>query len=305
MDILDQIDTLGDEDENFEGDDLDELDELGFDAEGEESGVVSLIDDDDLEYEMSEEKAREITDAIRAAATATYVLLAQAHAGKAYKALGYDTWADYVRTEFSLSASRSYQLLDLSKVVNEIEEVVPEGTVIKLTEAQARDIKRELPKITEQIKEATADLDPEEASEAVDRIIEDIREQKKLDDAAVQEREKRLEEAEQEGYHRGLEAAADAMLEADSERRGDYDGDGNYESRGDEPDDIDVLSPQDKVDLYNFLNVLTGLTSMPDADEFVKIIPGGREEEITNQLNQAVAWLNRFSTMWELRVESD
>lgn len=304
MDILDRIDTLGDDAEDFEDDDLDELDELGFDEEGEESGVISLIDENDLDYEMSEGKAREITDAIRAAATATYVLLAQAHAGKAHKALGYETWADYVKAEFDLSASRSYQLLDLSKVMNEIEAVVPEGTVVKLTEAQARDIKRELPKITEQIKEAVDGLDGDEATEAVDRIIEDIREQKKLDDAAVQEREKRLEEAETEGYQRGLEAAADAMLEGEGERR-DFDGDGNYEPRLDEPDELDVLSPQDKVDLYNFLNVLTGLSSLPEPDSFVKVVPVGREDEIANQLNAATAWLNRFSTLWELRVEGE
>lgn len=304
-DILDSIEVNGDNADDFD----DELDELDFDEEGTEGDVVDLLSDDDLEFEMSEAKAREITDAIRAAATATYVLLAQAHEGKAYKALGYDTWADYVREEFDITASRSYQLLDLSKVVKEIESATPDHTVIKLTEAQARDIKRELPKITERIKEETEGLAPAEAADTVDRIIEDIREQKKADEKAVAEREQKLAEAEQNGYHKGLEAAADAFLENNG-GSGPYEGGsgngGDYGS--DEPgidDGLDVMSPQDKVDLYNFLNVLSGLTSLPDPDDFVRVVPAGREDEITNQLNTAAAWLNRFSSLWELRVEDD
>lgn len=303
-DILDSIEVTGDNAKDFN----DELDELDFDDEGNEGDVVELLSDDDLEFEMSEAKAREITDAISAAATATYVLLAQAHQGKAYKALGYSTWADYVREEFDISASRSYQLLDLSKVVREIEEATPEGTVVRLTEAQARDIKRELPKITERIREEVDGLDAEEASNTVERIIEDIREQKKADEAAVQEREQKLSEAEQNGYHRGLEAAADAFLE-NNNSGGPYEGGGNGnggEYGADEPgvnDGLDVMSPQDKVDLYNFLNVLSGLTSLPDPDDFVKIVPAGREEEISNQLNIATSWINRFSSLWEVRAE--
>lgn len=298
-DILDSIEVNGDDSEEF-GDDLEELD---FDEEGHEGDVVMLLEPEDFEIQMSEAKARELTDAIRAAATATYVLLAQAHEGKAYKALGYDTWADYVREEFDISASRSYQLLDLSKAVRMIEEATPEGTVVKLTEAQARDIKRELPAITERIREEVHGQDPDEASDTVERIIDNIREQKRADDNAVQEREQKLAEAEQDGYHRGLEAAGDAFLES-------HGGSGHEAPRElpyDDPgvtDGIDVMSPQDKVDLYNFLNVLSGLTSLPEPDEFIKIVPAGREEEISNQLNVAASWLNRFSNLWEERIET-
>lgn len=301
-DILDSIDVNGDSADDF-GDDLDELD---FDDEGTEGDVVDFLSSDDLEIEMSEAKAREITDAIRAAATATYVLLARAHEGKAYKALGYDTWADYVRNEFDITASRSYQLLDLSKVVREIEAATPEGTVVALTEAQARDIKRELPQITERIKAEVSD-DPEEAAGTVERIIEDIREQKKADDKAVQEREQKLAEAEQDGYHRGLEAAGDALLdrypEGDGGERRAADG-GEYGDPG-AADGMDVMSPQDKVDLYNFLNVLSGLSSLPEPDEFIKIIPAGREDEISNQLDAAATWINRMASLWEVHTEEE
>lgn len=300
-DILDSIDVNGDNADDF-GDDLDELD---FDDEGTEGEVVDFLSSDDLEIEMSEAKARELTDAIRAAATATYVLLARAHEGKAYKALGYDTWADYVRNEFDITASRSYQLLDLSKVVREIEEATPDGTVVTITEAQARDIKRELPQITERIKAEVSD-DPEEAAGTVERIIEDIRDQKKADEKAIQEREQKLSEAEQDGYHRGLEAAGDAFLDRNPEEGGERraaDG-GEYGDPG-AADGMDVMSPQDKVDLYNFLNVLSGLSSLPEPDEFIKIIPNGREDEITNQLDAAATWINRMASLWEVHTEGE
>lgn len=302
-DILDSIDTLGDNPDDFD----DELDELGFDEEGQEGDVLDLLSDEDLEFEMSEGKARELTDAIRAAATATYVLLAQAHEGKAYKALGYETWAEYVKTEFDITASRSYQLLDLSKVVKEIEAVTPDDTVVRLTEAQARDIKRELPKITERIKEETEGQDGSQAGETVDRIIEDIREQKRMDEQAIQEREQKLSEAEQDGYHRGLEAAADGFLSSNggipSDGSGSARADDDYSANDASSDGLDVMSPQDKVDLYNFLNVLSGITSLPEPDDFLKIVPAGREDEISNQINAAAAWINRFSSLWEAKTE--
>lgn len=300
-DILDSIDVNGDNADDF-GDDLDELD---FDDEGTEGEVVDFLSSDDLEIEMSEAKARELTDAIRAAATATYVLLARAHEGKAYKALGYDTWADYVRNEFDITASRSYQLLDLSKVVREIEEATPDGTVVTITEAQARDIKRELPQITERIKAEVSD-DPEEAAGTVERIIEDIRDQKKADEKAIQEREQKLSEAEQDGYHRGLEAAGDAFLDRNPEEGGERRAsDGGEYGDPDAADGMDVMSPQDKVDLYNFLNVLSGLSSLPEPDEFIKIIPNGREDEITNQLDAAATWINRMASLWEVHTEGE
>ena len=204
--MADILDTLDDLDEDFALDEEDFETSLVLVEEGE------LLEED---YEMSHEEAQNITDAIRSAATATWVLLTKAHQFKAYKALGYETWADYVKTEFEISSQRSYQLLDLGKAVAMIEAVTPEGTIVQITEAQARDIKRELPAITEKIADETRGKTPEEASEDVDRIIDEIREQKKADDKEAEKRAKAAEEAEQEGYQRGLEAAADALLEAD------------------------------------------------------------------------------------------
>lgn len=287
-DILDSIDDLIDDDYDLE-DTVELTDNEGSD----------LVLDEIASLEMDEVEAREVTDAIRSAATATYILLAQAHQGKAYRALGYDTWAEYVRAEFEISSQRSYQLLDLSKAVKMIESAAPEGTVVKLTEAQARGIKKELPKITEQIAEATHGKSAAEAESLIDHIVEENREQRKADEKVINEKQKAIDEAAEDGYRSGLEAAADAMLEAD--------GPGQMGSNADDEfiemevsGDGGSLSPQDSMDLYNFFSVLTGASSLPEPDDFLKIIPKSRHSEIENQLLEATGWFNRFQTLWEM-----
>lgn len=294
-DILDSIDDLLEEDDPDYGV---EGTLVTTDDESENELMLGEIASPD----MDETEAREVTEAIRSAATATYILLAHAHEGNAYKALGYETWADYVRDEFEISSQRSYQLLDLSKAVKMIESAAPEGTVVKLTEAQARGIKKELPKITEQIAEATKGKTPEEAADEIDRIVGDVRDQKKADDKAIAEKQAKIDEAEAEGYHKGLEAAADALLEADGVGQMGSNADDEFlemEVAG----DGGSLSPQDSMDLYNFFSVLTGASSLPEPDDFVKIIPKSRASEIDNQIIEAAAWFNRFQTIWEMNKE--
>lgn len=291
-DILDSIDELMEDDEDFELEGT-----LILPDEDEEAG--DLVLDEIASPDMGEIEAREITEAIRSAATATYILLAQAHEGKAFKALGYETWKDYVREEFEISPQRSYQLLDYSKALNMLESAAPEGTIIKLTEAQARGIKKELPKITEQIEEETKGKTPEEAGDVIDRIVEDIKEQKKADDKVIGDKTKALEDAEEEGFRSGLEAAADALLEADGTGRMGSSADDEFlevEVAG----DGGSLSPQDSMDLYNFFSVLTGASSLPEPDDFIKIIPQSRYDEIENQILEAASWFNRFQTIWEM-----
>lgn len=290
MDILDSIHDLADGDDF--SDDVADFDELLESASDDLSEIL------DTESDMQESEAREITEAIRSAATATYILLAQAHERKAYKALGYNTWADYVREEFEISPQRSYQLLDLSKAVSMIESATPEGTQVQLTEAQARDIKRELPKITERIQEETLGMGADEAGDTVDRILNEAREQQKADDKVVSDKEKKLAEAEQDGYHKGLEAAADALLEADMP-------DSMTNEADDEFLEIEVsgekgISPADSMNLYNFVNAMTGIQSLPEPEDFAEIIPESRFDEILQQAMTASAWMNRLVTLIEI-----
>lgn len=294
------------------GDILDTLDELDDESFG--AGEVlegELLEEDfslelDLDsYEMNERQAKEITEAIRSTTTALFVLLAQAHEHKAHKALGYDTWAEYVREEFEMSAQRSYQLLDLSKAVKMLEEATPEGTQIKLTEAQARDIKRELPRITEQIQEETAGLTPEEAAARAEELIEEqrneIKEQKKADDKVTQEKSSKSEEEELEAHQAALEAQADALLEADRP-------DGLTDAADDGIIELDVagdgaMSAEDSMHIFNFFNSISSVQGLPDADTLLDLIPEARYAELEEQITEVAAYFNLLASLLEERTQ--
>ncbi len=151
----------------------------------------SSLDDEDRalmeEGAMTKAAAEEVTEAIKSYATATWVLVKRAHDGKAWKSLGYSTWADYVKTEFDMSTSRSYQLINQAKVIAALEDAAPSGTKLLLTEAQTRDIKQQLPRITEKVKKETVGDDPAMAASKINDMVQKEREAIHNDLDGVQE----------------------------------------------------------------------------------------------------------------------
>lgn len=116
--------------------------------------------------DLDRDEAQRITDEIRNHATAAWMLLMRAHQGRAWKALGYETWAAYVAAEFDMSRSRSYQVLDQARVILAIEEAV--STNVDIPEAHARELKADIPAVVERAKEAVAKL-PVDSTEATKR----------------------------------------------------------------------------------------------------------------------------------------
>lgn len=322
-DILDTLDDIEDEDlENDESDDNAEGDgESADEIDGTEDvdaleGEISDESSEAREFgEFSESKAREVTEAIKYAATATYALLYEAYSHKAHKALGYKTWASYVQDEFEMSKSRSYQLIAQAETIKSIEEIVPDGTDIKLTEAQVRDLKSELPRITEVIKQETTDMSPEEAEDFVNDLIRREREQAQADQKAIEAKRKAEQQAEQEGYQNALEDAADQMLEdGDGGRSGAYE-EGGVVMEPDMPNDFGdnadsgffehevegnagAMSSENALNVYNFFNALSSLTSLPEPEYIIDLISEDRKDEVDNQIEESAAWVNRFLTIW-------
>lgn len=109
-----------------------------------------------LAPDMNAVEAHDITRRIRATAEQLWQLLAEAHDRRAWHALGYQTWTDYIRTEFAMSRGRSYQLLNQARVISEITSVV--STDVDITEAEARDIKPMLSTVADNIKTAVTDI---------------------------------------------------------------------------------------------------------------------------------------------------
>lgn len=103
--------------------------------------------------DLSKAEAQKLTKKIKEATDHLWYLLIDAHEGKAWKALGYTSWEAYVKAEFGMGRSRSYQLLDQGKVVEALRDATGDlSTKVDISEREARDIKDDLPVVTEAIK---------------------------------------------------------------------------------------------------------------------------------------------------------
>lgn len=252
------------------------------------SGAVIDIANPELTYE----EAKELTEHIRATADMLYVLIARAHAGKAWLALGYESFKEYVGAEFNISRSRAYQLLDQARVVEAIAAAAPEGTEINITEADARDVKSALDELVPAIQERLAEADEDDDAGS---IIEDL----------VREfREKQDEELGGESYDEEYEGDL-----ADREGfSGSYEGGGDFIPEDDEDDDVDIdelLDFEDPADVrrkfesvYALYTSLGALKEMPSVEEVIAWVPEERKVQVSASLPRALEWLQEFNTAW-------
>lgn len=138
-----------------------------------------------LAERIDADEARVLTERIKNAAEEVWNLLVEAHDRKAWAALGYDTFADYVGAEFDMSRRHAYRLLDQAEVIRELEAVVVDVThgshaPVAITERQARDIKPRLKDVSRDIKrevESAATVDPDKVKAIVSEVVEEHREQ--------------------------------------------------------------------------------------------------------------------------------
>lgn len=123
----------------------------------------------------SVEEARDLTDRIKAGVETVWALLLEAHERGAWVALGYHTWNAYVEGEFRMSKQRSFQLLDQGRVIRAIE-AAAESTDVDLSEAEARDLKQQLPRLVEDVRERVREVEPEQRPQIVRQTVEETRE---------------------------------------------------------------------------------------------------------------------------------
>lgn len=277
--------------------------------------MLEVIEEEDpqQENEVTVERARELTETIKSTAQGVYLLVAMAHEMRVDRALGYTTWAEYCETEFNMSASRSYQLINLSETVKAIEAVTPEGTEIRLTEAQARDIKRELPAITEQIEEATKNMGTDEASSKVHEIIEVARSDKH---GQNDESDKGAQDVKSGESGKGDKGAQNVKNDQDDNSGdpgnfGDFDesdnpgnfGDFDKSGQNEDWDDTEWkpsngLTQKEAINVHKILTTLETVLELPEPREVAAIVPPDKKSEIDEQLDGAVEWLNRFKQEW-------
>lgn len=243
---------------------------------------------------LDESQAKELTEYIRSTSNVLYVLIERAHSGKAHTALGYKTFEEYVRAEFDISRSRAYQLLNQSRVISELESALPEGTPVHITEAAARDLKHALDDLVPEIRERTADLTPDIAGEVLEEMVANYREEK-------------------------LRAKEEADLDDDFEEDEGYtgSGDGTYQGGYDDDEELDlddsdlddILAFDDDpeevrknyklvYELYASLTAISSLSSAPDVQKLIDIIPPERRFQIDESLPKSLEWMTNFAEVW-------
>ncbi|MGV8847371.1 MAG: hypothetical protein ACOH1Y_17450 [Propionicimonas sp.] len=241
--------------------------------------VTELLD---ITGPLNVEEARELTEHIRSASDVVYVLISRAHAGRAWEALGYESWEKYVRAEFDISRARSYQLLNQAAVIEAIESAVPDGTEVKISEAAARDLRSIIGDITPELAAATAGLPADEAGEVVEELVDRYRTER--NDRKTQEAEEAAaERADREGFNGGP-------------------GNGTWtpppvaEIEDDMGDSVAVRRNFQAVyDLYSSLSALKG---MPNIQDVINTIPPERRIQVNANMPVALGWLQEFSDSW-------
>ncbi len=166
---------------------------------------------------LTSDEAKEITESIKSASETLYVLIYRAHAGKAWEALGYQTFEDYVREEFDISRSRAYRLLSQASVIKEIEAAAPPGSVIRLKEKDAYQLRNMLDQILPEV-EKLAQQSSEDADTnfMIEEILREAKEKSEQTD-----RDEREKTNSQPHVYSGLEKTESEMADEYSEETED------------------------------------------------------------------------------------
>lgn len=218
---------------------------------------------------MTTGQARELTHAIRSTTEVLHTLLARAHAGRAWVALGYPTFADYVRFEFGMSRSRAYQILDQARVVSTLESALPGDIVAPaISEAAARDLKAVLDELVGELQNQLATASAAEADRIAAQIIDDFRQ--------------RAREASPERGGRGLATP--------QPRRHSH---SNV-----------WVQPATSRSAINLYTSLAALRAMPNPGAVIDAVASDRAGEVEEHLDAAIEWLLEFRRRWSSRHEA-
>jgi hypothetical protein len=244
---------------------------------------------------LEEEEAREITERIKSTTNILYLLIKRAHAGKAWKALGYSSFEAYVREEFSYSRSYAYKLLNQANVIEAIEAVAPVGTEVYVGELTARGLKKSLPELVDAIEDRTADASPEEAREIIEDIISEVKENKNRDD--------NFDEDFDEDFNPGEFGGGNNSSSA-------------FDYIDDEDDSLDEFLGGDDPSivvhkLENLYTLLTSLQNFKELDEkdnlseLLPLIPSERRSEVSSLIDINSQWLEKLKTGWNDFLENN
>jgi hypothetical protein len=124
---------------------------------------------------LDEVGARDLTEQIKHATRQVCLLLHEAHRRKAWQVLGYQSWEAYVQGEFGLSKSRSYELLDQSRVIRAMQAAAGTSGTPDISAYCAEQIKPYLPEMIESVRVLTVGTSEREALHIVHEVVRERR----------------------------------------------------------------------------------------------------------------------------------
>jgi hypothetical protein len=131
----------------------------------------NLLDGNDNDLRLSVEEARDLCDKIRRGMGDLSLLVWRAHAGRAWVALGYKTWEQFVRAEIGFSRSRSYQLVDQGSIMAKLSEAAGVDSPLYLTEFSARRIKPIVAELAKEIRAAVGSDPTRDPGAVVEEVV--------------------------------------------------------------------------------------------------------------------------------------
>jgi len=128
--------------------------------------------------DLNPSDAKSLTERIRSSLSGTCLLMLEAHQRRAWFVLGYTTWESYIRREFGLSRSRSYELLDQARVILAIRDAAPMSGMPDISSRKAARIKPHLSLVVDAIRSAAASEQtpsPDDVMRVVAAVLKDSR----------------------------------------------------------------------------------------------------------------------------------
>jgi hypothetical protein len=160
---------------------------------------------------MSEAEARLLTERIRTATRYVCLLLREVHQRRAWVSLGYANWEQYVQTEFSISRSRSYELLDQANVILDLRSAAGMNELPDVSAYVAVQIKGRLPLIIETLRQRISEAKGRAPRDIVTELVEEHRRQIAQSRRLVQARRGRRQHGEEPGDQGYLSEAIEVL----------------------------------------------------------------------------------------------
>jgi hypothetical protein len=223
--------------------------------------------------DLTKAEALDLTGQIRQGLDELPLLLLQAHERRAWIPLGHHSWDQYVRAEFRLSRSRSYELLNQARVIRTLRSAAGGRLVRPVSALAAIEIKPFLTEVAEDVRRGLDGVAGDSPLEEVDTIVRRV-----VAQARTRARKPRCSPS----SWRGGPATGAAQYALSSTEEASA-------ARNSAADRIGAL-----------VEAVTLLADQPAVEGVLDALTFGQFEELRS-LPSAARWLAEFAALWSSR----